>query len=75
MSAILTTKDLPKKPGAYMDNNRRIWLFENDAPSVTGRWRVPGGLLAKPGNIVLDKALEKHGVTELRRMLPMRRAE
>lgn len=75
MSKVLTTATMPKTPGAYIDNARRIWLFEPDMPSQTGKWRIPGGVLAKPGSIVLDKALEKLGVTELRRMLPRRRPE
>src|SRR5690606_4831 len=48
----LKPSEMPK-PGvasAFMDNHKRIWLWEPDPPSATGKWRLPGGLLVKPGN-------------------------
>lgn len=62
----------PSVQSAYMDNNRRIWLWEPDKPSTVGKWRLPGGLLVKPGNPVLEVALINLKVTKLRRMAPVR---
>ena len=75
MTAHLTPQEMPtpSRPSAFLDNNGAIWLWEHDPPSITGKWRIPGGTLAKPGNRVLAAALVKHDVTELRRMLPVRR--
>lgn len=71
----MAKEDLPKpdRETAYMDNNRRIWLFWPDPPSGTGMWRIPGGTQSKALNPVMDAALKKHGVTSLRKMLPTRR--
>jgi len=71
--AHLTVADLPVKPGAYQDNNGDIWLLLSDPPSKVGLWRVPDGFLAKPGNHLLEIVLDRRGVTELRRMVPVRR--
>lgn len=76
MSAVapLTRADLPVpvRDTAFMDNNRRIWLFLLDPPSPSGKWRDPNGNIIKPSSHVLDIALAKHGVTKLRKMLPVR---
>lgn len=70
----LKPEDMPRPTvqSAFMDNNKRIWLWEPDRPSTQGKWRLPGGLLVKPGNPVLRVALINLHVTSLRRMAPVR---
>ena len=71
---IMKPAEMPKPvaQSAFMDNNKRIWLWEPDPPSKTGKWRLPGGLLVKPGNPVLEVALINLKVTRFRRMAPVR---
>lgn len=80
--SVLTAADLSRKvpsdrslPAAFVDNNGGIWLWEPDLPSEAGRWRIPGGVVAKPGNRVLDLALSRQKVTRLTRLSPMKRKD
>lgn len=72
--AFLKPAEMPKPSAqtAFMDNNGRIWLWEPDRPSASGKWRLPGGVLVKPGNPVMAAALINLKVTRLRRMAPVR---
>ena len=71
---VLTAADLPEPEveTAFMDNNRRIWLWMPDPPSSTGKWRLPGGSLSKDPRLI-SIYMERNGVTSLRKMLPVRR--
>jgi len=73
--SVLTGKNLPKPeaPSAFMDNHGRIWLWEPDPPSSTGKWRMPGGVISKAENPVMEAALKKYDVKTLTRMAPVRR--
>lgn len=66
-------KDLPvpAEESAFQDNNGRIWLWSPDPPSRTGMWRMPGGVLSKAGNPVMDAALRNLKIISLTRMAPV----
>lgn len=64
---------VPAEESAFVDNNGHIWLWLPDAPSSTGRWRIPGGVLSKAKNPAMDAALKKYNVKSLTRMAPVRR--
>jgi len=67
----MKAKDVPTKEGAYMDEQRRIWLLEPYPPSTLGKWRLPGGSIVMTGSVGFNKVIAE--VRELRRMVPVRR--
>lgn len=64
-------EDVPDRPGAYMDQDGKIWLFEAQTTTPTLQIRTPGGWVTIANSTIGRKVLAP--VTELRRMVPLRR--
>jgi len=62
--------EAPVELGAYMADDRAVWLCEPNPPLTTPRWRLPGGFITTAGTVAFNKALAT--TTKLRKMVPRR---